>query len=385
MSSPRLSRPLYAPVGGAGEVDVEYGGVRESTPLSGDGSGRGLRRSESSGSLPGRNNLSETQNVRLTVAQSVAAAPGDANRMGQSRVLVFLQTLFQLPPAIAVTLVLPFIWSKESCEQPLFFWALVHAASMVASIACIWMRYYFPDIDLEEEEEDQGVSVQQVGRVRALAVQLERIRIPLEKFALIWVLVGQLWLQQSDECVDTSPVLYTLCFWLVVIGFTYILLPCIIIVLMLPFLCFCLPCVIRILARVFGGPDAFAGKGASKDLLQTLPVKEFSADLIPDEEDPQCSICLSSYEDGQEVRVLPCEGKHHFHKDCCDSWLTVNATCPICRYDFNKGGRSSDEQEEDAEQQEDENNGQSQAQDEARISVDVEQGRSGSFQALRTN
>ena len=46
-------------------------------------------------------------------------------------------------------------------------------------------------------------------------------------------------------------------------------------------------------------------------------------------EDPCCSVCISDYEKGDKLRVLPC--KHLFHVDCVDQWLSVNATCPLCR------------------------------------------------------
>lgn len=42
-----------------------------------------------------------------------------------------------------------------------------------------------------------------------------------------------------------------------------------------------------------------------------------------------CSVCLSSYEDGDELRVLPCG--HRFHTECIDRWLLAQSkTCPLC-------------------------------------------------------
>lgn len=43
------------------------------------------------------------------------------------------------------------------------------------------------------------------------------------------------------------------------------------------------------------------------------------------------AICLSNYSPGEEVRQLPCQGAHHFHRQCCDDWLKIHATCPCCR------------------------------------------------------
>lgn len=44
-----------------------------------------------------------------------------------------------------------------------------------------------------------------------------------------------------------------------------------------------------------------------------------------------CSVCLNEFENGEDVRVLPCTGKHTFHRDCIDVWLKKNDTCPQCR------------------------------------------------------
>jgi hypothetical protein len=45
-----------------------------------------------------------------------------------------------------------------------------------------------------------------------------------------------------------------------------------------------------------------------------------------------CPICIVDFEEGDDLRVLPCEGKHRFHKDCVDPWLLeLSSSCPICR------------------------------------------------------
>ncbi|KAG5185509.1 hypothetical protein JKP88DRAFT_354177 [Tribonema minus] len=44
---------------------------------------------------------------------------------------------------------------------------------------------------------------------------------------------------------------------------------------------------------------------------------------------PECSVCLSSFEAGEEVRQLPC--KHLYHKACIDKWFeSQKDTCPLC-------------------------------------------------------
>lgn len=44
----------------------------------------------------------------------------------------------------------------------------------------------------------------------------------------------------------------------------------------------------------------------------------------------ECAVCLSAFEEGEEVRQLPiC--KHSFHAPCIDMWLYSHMNCPICR------------------------------------------------------
>ena len=46
----------------------------------------------------------------------------------------------------------------------------------------------------------------------------------------------------------------------------------------------------------------------------------------------QCPICLLDFEEGDDLRVLPCEKAHSYHKACIDPWLLeVSGSCPLCR------------------------------------------------------
>ena len=42
-----------------------------------------------------------------------------------------------------------------------------------------------------------------------------------------------------------------------------------------------------------------------------------------------CPICLVDFEDGDQIRMLPC--LHAYHKDCADQWLKTNCCCPMCK------------------------------------------------------
>ncbi|KAI8993874.1 hypothetical protein BD414DRAFT_480700 [Trametes punicea] len=59
-------------------------------------------------------------------------------------------------------------------------------------------------------------------------------------------------------------------------------------------------------------------------------------DVVPDAIGREtCPICIVDFEEGDDLRVLPCEGHHRFHRDCVDQWLLeLSSSCPICRQDF---------------------------------------------------
>ena len=75
----------------------------------------------------------------------------------------------------------------------------------------------------------------------------------IDAMGLVWFIIGNLWLFGDDE--DTlcehpknSPI-YQLCVSMVIINYLQICLPCILAALLLPLFCFCMPCLIRVLAR----------------------------------------------------------------------------------------------------------------------------------------
>jgi hypothetical protein len=53
-----------------------------------------------------------------------------------------------------------------------------------------------------------------------------------------------------------------------------------------------------------------------------------------------CVICLEDFENGDEVKVLPCG--HEFHRDCIQPWLLKKSSlCPICKQSFRKSKKKS--------------------------------------------
>ncbi|RYY83619.1 hypothetical protein EON63_10830 [archaeon] len=83
--------------------------------------------------------------------------------------------------------------------------------------------------------------------------KLVSLRNTIEAFALIWFVVGNMWLfgDDDDTCIHPHDShIYNLCFSYLIIMYLQICAPCILAILLIPVFCFCLPCFIRVLARL---------------------------------------------------------------------------------------------------------------------------------------
>jgi len=73
-----------------------------------------------------------------------------------------------------------------------------------------------------------------------------------------------------------------------------------------------------------------SNRGIKKKVLNSLPKVSFDAGEASKQTTMECAICLSEFEDGELIRVLPQCG-HGFHVDCIDTWLGSHSSCPSCR------------------------------------------------------
>lgn len=80
-------------------------------------------------------------------------------------------------------------------------------------------------------------------------------------------------------------------------------------------------------------------RGASTQQIDQLPTKTYTEGSMP-EDQKSCGVCLSDYENGEQLRTLPgCF--HSFHKDCIDKWLQINKVCPVCRHEITETGENA--------------------------------------------
>ncbi|KAL2491361.1 RING-type domain-containing protein [Abeliophyllum distichum] len=80
---------------------------------------------------------------------------------------------------------------------------------------------------------------------------------------------------------------------------------------------------------------------APESVVDAFPLKYYKKQkaIESDTSDvQQCYICLADYEEGDKLRVLPCN--HEYHVACIDKWLKeINRVCPLCRRNVCEDGR----------------------------------------------
>ncbi|MED6135300.1 hypothetical protein PIB30_045129 [Stylosanthes scabra] len=69
--------------------------------------------------------------------------------------------------------------------------------------------------------------------------------------------------------------------------------------------------------------------GLDEALIKTITVCKYKKGegLV---EVTDCSVCLSEFQDGESIRLLP-KCSHAFHIPCIDTWLKSHSNCPLCR------------------------------------------------------
>jgi len=89
-------------------------------------------------------------------------------------------------------------------------------------------------------------------------------------------------------------------------------------------------------SRLSATPSPLANITEGSSTLQPPPAPVNTEDVVPAAIGREtCPICIVDFEEGDDLRLLPCEGKHRFHQECVDPWLLeLSSSCPICRHDF---------------------------------------------------
>ncbi|XP_054824570.1 E3 ubiquitin-protein ligase At1g12760-like [Prosopis cineraria] len=313
--------------------------------------------------------------VRETAAEQLEERQGD---WAYSKPVVILDIIWNFVFVVAAAAVL-ILSRSESPAMPLRLWIVGYALQCILHVFCVCVEYrrrrrlrrrQFPP-SLDEVNERTGSSGnlspgsrEGSGQYVALAQFNEEgtsVAKHLESantlFSFIWWIIGFYWVSAGGQSlVLDSPLLYWLC--IAFLGFdVFFVVFCVALAFIIGIaVCCCLPCIIALLYAVADQ------EGASKEDIEQLPKFKFRRidsseklagnaqepvggimtecgtdspnEHILSEEDAECCICLSAYDDGVDLRELPCG--HHFHCACVDKWLYINATCPLCKYNILK-------------------------------------------------
>ncbi|GLJ55623.1 hypothetical protein SUGI_1194560 [Cryptomeria japonica] len=98
----------------------------------------------------------------------------------------------------------------------------------------------------------------------------------------------------------------------------------------LPYVRFAYICVVLIEGVIISvlPVDASAGRQQQSPPSTSSDVDKIGVE-VEMEEEMECVICLSEYEEDDEaVTLKPCH--HNFHVDCIRRWLQCKLRCPIC-------------------------------------------------------
>ncbi|KAG7956683.1 hypothetical protein I3843_11G135700 [Carya illinoinensis] len=263
--------------------------------------------------------------VRETAAEQLEERQSD---WAYSKPVVVLDIIWNFAFVVVAATVLV-LSQNESPSMPLRLWIVGYALQCVLHMVCVCVEYRrrrrrrrggVPTSDSVENSGNSSLESREASGQHVLPAEhldeegagsvAKHLESANTMFSFIWWIIGFYWISaDGQDLARDSPQLYWLC--IIFLGFdVFFVVFCVALACVIGIaVCCCLPCIIALLYAVA---------------------------------DQECCICLSTYDDGVELRELPCG--HHFHCACVDKWLYINATCPLCKYNILKS--SSHAQEE---------------------------------------
>jgi len=139
-------------------------------------------------------------------------------------------------------------------------------------------------------------------------------------YIVLFIYAQILYYQEGSDCADVAPTTNTLVLVYIILGYLYIGIPIIVLILA----CLCMP-VLIFFSIIFARRRQIP---ATTVAISKLPVIKFNGELAGSHE---CSICMTDYVENDEIIQLKCSPMHHFHGECLKKWLNINGLCPICR------------------------------------------------------
>ncbi|KAF1317598.1 hypothetical protein FI667_g14667, partial [Globisporangium splendens] len=206
----------------------------------------------------------EAHAVRMNVLNSSVQEARDARN---TRLIMWVITLVNLPQIIAAAIIMGLTWKDETLCYRIQIWVLVHTIHLSLTLSLEWVLYYL-----------NGDGSNSTIRLREqYMTYISQLKYGLDLVGLFWFLVGNMWVISDSARCDDGSMMYHLALWMIIISYAKIFLPCLLLLALLPVICFCLPCVIRLLSRL---QDPMRGKGATKDVNWRLFVRSHDAVIV---------------------------------------------------------------------------------------------------------
>ena len=172
------------------------------------------------------------------------------NEVSNSRGNMIIVLIINIPQIIAAIIVLSIFSSDinapcdESYTNKWKVWSSLSAMRMILYTIAVVVIYRYKTYFEEHPEQYEHIT---------------SFRNTVDGMGLVWFIIGNLWIFGDDNnnnsngppCnnPEKSPI-YNLCMSMLIITYIQICLPCILVALFLPLFCFCMPCLIRLVARL---------------------------------------------------------------------------------------------------------------------------------------
>lgn len=198
------------------------------------------------------------------------------------------------------------------CNRPLRYWVFVHCVLQLLQ-APVRLVFFLRLCQIQRLNGNIQECVRQLTHSSAW-----RTSKVVSIVTYGWFILGVVWLLNSSFC-KPCPGLYRLSLAVIFTAVARLLMTLIVFYHSFP-------------PRFQGAQQPQKPQGASQELIDSMPLVEYTSEGFKNSSETSCAVCLSEFSAQETLRRLPCG--HSFHRPCIDKWLRRNKVCPLCLRDI---------------------------------------------------